>query len=246
MNELSLFSGAGGGLLATKHLLGWRTTGYVETNDYCQRVIAQRIKDGFLDEAPIFGDIRAFIRQGFAESYKGMVDVVTAGFPCQPFSAAGRRNGKGDERNLWPVTLECLRLIAPRFALLENVPRLLQGANPYGPVILRDLAESGFHCRWVCLPAYVVGAPQVGERLWILVSTDREGLEGIHEARRGESVQPIEGTIPGEFWETVPRVHQPGHGLADRVERTKALGNGQVPAVAAAAWEVLTKDSDPA
>ncbi len=63
MNELSLFSGAGGGLIATKHLLGWRTIGYVEFNDYCQRVIAQRIKDGLLDEAPIFGDIKTLTKE---------------------------------------------------------------------------------------------------------------------------------------------------------------------------------------
>ena len=84
MWELSLFSGAGGGLLASK-LLEWRTVGYVEFNEYCQRVIAARIADGHLDPAPIFGDIRAFIADGYAASYSGMVDVVSGGFPCQPF-----------------------------------------------------------------------------------------------------------------------------------------------------------------
>ena len=88
MKELSLFSGAGGGVLGTK-LLGWEAIGYVEYNEYCQQVIAQRIEDGFLDEAPIFSDVRAFLSEGYAESYQGMVDVVTAGFPCQPFSIAG-------------------------------------------------------------------------------------------------------------------------------------------------------------
>ena len=81
MRELSLFTGAGGGLLGTK-LLGWRPVGYVENSEYCQRVIAARIRDGFLEEAPIFGDIRAFIGEGYAESYQGMVDVLSAGFPC--------------------------------------------------------------------------------------------------------------------------------------------------------------------
>ena len=88
MNELSLFSGAGGGLLATQHLLGFNTIGYVEYDNYCQQVIAQRIKDGFLHNAPIFTDIRAFIDSGCAELYRGVTDVVAAGFPCQPFSVA--------------------------------------------------------------------------------------------------------------------------------------------------------------
>jgi len=87
MNELSLFTGAGGGLLGTK-LLGWNPIGYVEWDDYCQRVIAQRIKDGFLPDAPIFGDIKTFIDSGCAELYRGVTDVISAGFPCQPFSVA--------------------------------------------------------------------------------------------------------------------------------------------------------------
>lgn len=92
MNELSLFSGGGGGLLGSK-LLGWRTVGYVEKEQHCQKVIVQRIAEGLLDAAPVFGDVRRFIDEGYTESYKGMVDVVSAGFPCQPFSVAGKRNG---------------------------------------------------------------------------------------------------------------------------------------------------------
>ena len=81
LRELSLFSGAGGGLLATKHLLNWDCVGYVENNEYCQEVLKARIKDGYLDAAPIFGDIQGFISGGYAGSYAGMVDIVTAGFP---------------------------------------------------------------------------------------------------------------------------------------------------------------------
>jgi len=139
--ELSLFSGAGGGLLGSK-LLGWKHYGYVELNEYCQRVIRQRVEDGILDDAPIFGDIRAFISEGYADAYKGMVDVVTAGFPCQPFSVAGKKAGEDDERNMWPATIDVIRRVQPRFAYLENVPGLL--AHPYARRIFGDLAESGF------------------------------------------------------------------------------------------------------
>ena len=83
MNELSLFSGAGGGVLASK-LLNWRTIGYVEWDEYCQKVIAQRIKDKLYERAPIFTDVREFIESGAARQYRGFVDVVSAGFPCQP------------------------------------------------------------------------------------------------------------------------------------------------------------------
>src|SRR3990167_11503320 len=110
MNELSLFTGAGGGVLGSK-LLGHRIIGYVEYEPYCQEILKQRIADGILDAAPIFGDIRKFISEGYAESYQGMVDVVTAGFPCQSFSVAGKRLGEKDHRNMWPQTIECVRLV---------------------------------------------------------------------------------------------------------------------------------------
>lgn len=75
MNELSLFTGAGGGLLGT-HLLGWNPIGYVEWNEYCQRVIAARIADGILPVAPIFTDVREFVQSGAAAEYRGVADVV--------------------------------------------------------------------------------------------------------------------------------------------------------------------------
>lgn len=165
MNELSLFTGAGGGLLGTK-LLGWKHVGYVEFNDYCQRVIAARIADGYLDNAPIFGDVRQFIQSGYAEQYRGFVDVVTAGFPCQPFSNAGLQLGADDPRNMWPATIECLRVVRPKYALLENVPGLL--TSGYFGTVLGDLAQSGFDCRWRILSAAETGAPHKRDRLWIV------------------------------------------------------------------------------
>lgn len=166
MKELSLFTGVGGGLLATKHMLGWRSVGYVEIDEYCRAVLAKRIDDGYLDSAPIFGDIGQFISEGYAKAYKGMVDVVTAGFPCQPFSLAGKRKGENDERNQWPNTIECIRIIRPRFALLENVPGLL--SSGYSRRIFGDLAETGYNARWCVLGADDVGAPHKRKRLWIL------------------------------------------------------------------------------
>lgn len=127
MNELSLFTGAGGGVLGTHHLLGWKTCGYVEWNEYCQRVIAARIADGYLTSAPIFTDVREFVQSGAAEQYRGVADVVSAGFPCQPFSFAGSRAGDSDERDMWPETIACIRIVRPKFVLLENVPGLLTG-----------------------------------------------------------------------------------------------------------------------
>ena len=182
MNELSLFTGAGGGVLGSL-LLGHRMKGYVEIDEYCQRIIAQRITDGILPEAPIFGDIRAFISEGYARAYQGMVDVVSGGFPCQPHSLAGKKLGAADDRNLWPETIEVIRQVRPRYAFLENVAALVR--SPYFDQIQGDLAESGYDCRWRLLSAAEVGAPHRRDRLWIVAAhTDSQ-----HDFGRPQSQQ---------------------------------------------------------
>ncbi len=185
MRELSLFTGAGGGLLGTL-LLGWKHIGYVEKEPYCQRIIAQRIRDGILDDAPIFGDIRTFISEGYAASYTGVVDVITAGFPCQPFSVAGKQKGADDERNMWPSTAECIGIVRPRFVLLENVP----GIRAYLPVVVRDLRRLGYEVsRPLILGADDVGAPHRRKRVWIVADYADSGAEGMRRERQDSILQ---------------------------------------------------------
>ena len=296
MKELSLFSGAGGGVLGTK-LLGWEAIGYVEYNEYCQQVIAQRIEDGCLDNAPIFSDVNAFISEGYADAYKGMVGVISAGFPCQPFSVAGKKAAKDDPRNCWPQTLDIIRRVRPRYCLLENVGGLLSRKHGYFETILKDLAESGYDAWWKVISAAEVGAPHKRDRLWIVAYPDStwelqsEGCEQDEWRRAGYGSQALadsnsgcsrqeeevrsrrytsepssedatdtdatrlEGweppigestthTITGStcWWDTEPRVGRVAHGMAHRVDRLKALGNGQVPAVAATAFKVFEPD----
>jgi DNA (cytosine-5)-methyltransferase 1 len=273
MRELSLFSGAGGGLLGTK-LLGWNCVGYVEIDPYCQRVLAARIRDGLLDEAPIFGDVREFLESGAAEQYRGVADVVTAGFPCQPFSVAGKRRGADDERNMWPATAAVLRVVRPRFAFLENVPGLL--SSGYFGTVLGDLAEMGFDARWGVLGADDAGAPHRRKRLWIVAAdagqlgrrgrrkdagweagSEPAGLRLRHETVAdsiGERQLQPGGSEPderrragdgGSWWRSDPAedpesgVGRVASGIPARVDRLRALGNSQVPAVVRLAWRLL-------
>jgi DNA (cytosine-5)-methyltransferase 1 len=253
MNELSLFTGMGGGVLGSK-LLGWRTVGYVEWNEYCQKVLSQRIRDGIFDQAPIFGDIRAFIRDGYATKYQGLVDIITAGFPCQPFSLAGNLLGEEDDRNMWPETISCIRIIRPRFALLENVPGLL--AHAYSGRIFGDLAESGYDANWCVFPASELGAPHIRERLFILAysPSERQHEGQIVSGKLQEGPGRWAGRkiilrkgAGGRVWPT-PDIgfHGMVDGDTDRVDRLRALGNGQVPAVVERAWWFLnpTLNSD--
>ena len=161
--ELSLFTGAGGGVLASR-LLGWRTVGYVEWDAFCQELLIERIRRGWLEDAPVFGDIDAFD----GRPWRGLVDVVSAGFPCQPFSVAGRQQGSADHRNKWPETHRVIREVRPAFAFLENVAGLL--ANEYFGRVLGDLAELGYDAEWCTYSAQDVGAPHRRKRLWILAA----------------------------------------------------------------------------
>jgi len=160
MNELALFAGAGGGILGSK-LLGWRTVGYVEWEREIVRRLVARIRDGLIDDAPVWADAQTFD----GRPWRGAVDVVTGGFPCQPFSTAGKRLGKDDPRNMWPATLRIIREVRPRWCLVENVPGIIA---PYLGVILGGLAEAGYDAWWSCLPASALGAPHRRERLWVV------------------------------------------------------------------------------
>jgi DNA (cytosine-5)-methyltransferase 1 len=187
LNELALFAGAGGGLLGSR-LLGWKTVCYVENNPYCVSVLEARIGDGYLDDAPIWGDIKTFDGKPWA----GLVDVITAGFPCQPFSVAGKQKTDADERNLWPDSIRVIQEVQPEFVLLENVPGLLSATSSaeqerprcpncgrglvssdarlvrYLGTIFRDLSKSGYNARWRIVSAADVGAPHLRKRLWIM------------------------------------------------------------------------------
>lgn len=243
MRELSLFTGAGGGLLGTK-LLGFKHVGYVEWNEYCQRVIASRIRDGHLDNAPIFGDIDAFINQGFAASYKGLVDVITGGFPCQPHSVAGRKLAGDDARDRWPSTREVIRQVQPRFCLLENVPGIV--SNGYISRVLGDLASMGFNAEWGCIPAGAFGASHLRDRWWVLAYSRSLGQQGPWEPKQSFDSEAhknweTSGIIDAFRKASLPYLCREHDDMADGVDRLTALGNGQVPIVAASAWEILSE-----
>ena len=169
---ISLFSGIGGLDLGVRAVLGnHRTIAYCEREITTAQVLAERASEGLLDEAPIYSDVKSFP----TELYSGKVDWVIGGFPCQPFSTAGKRKGKDDERNLWPDTIRLIRELGPRYAFLENVPGLV--ISGYFGTILGDLAEAGFDAEWGCFTASQVGASHKRERLFILAYRPLDRME---------------------------------------------------------------------
>jgi DNA (cytosine-5)-methyltransferase 1 len=161
MNELALFAGVGGGILGGK-LLGWRTVCAVEWEPYAASVLVQRQNDGILPPFPIWDDVQTFD----GKPWRGIVDVISGGFPCQDISAAGKGAGIDGERSgMWREMARIICEVRPRYAFIENSPMLTtRGLDR----VLSDLASMGFDARWGVLGAADVGAPHQRDRIWIV------------------------------------------------------------------------------
>lgn len=161
MNELHLFAGAGGGILGSE-LLGFRTVCAVELEPYPASVLLARQNDGLLPPFPVWDDVRTFD----GRPWRGLVDVVSGGFPCQDISAAGKGAGiDGARSGLWREMHRIINEVRPEFAFLENSPLLVERGLAR---VLGDLAEIGYDAEWLVLGADDVGAPHVRKRIWIL------------------------------------------------------------------------------
>ena len=287
MNELALFAGAGGGILGG-YLLGWRTVCAVEWEPYPASVLCARQNDKILPTFPIWDDVQTFD----GKPWRGIVDVVSGGFPCQDISAAGKGAGiTGERSGMWREMARIIGEVRPKYAFVENSPMLtVRGLG----AVLGDLAEMGFDARWGVLGAADVGANHKRERIWIVANSKYGGhsnkVSGIngktsgisqenwqkwsdgrmsfgtsrmvgersadwlhHErnmayadstfgegnqcTKRGEQKRAFYGK--SSWWEAEPNVGRVANGVAARVDRLKAIGNGQVPLCAATAWKVL-------
>ena len=250
LNELALFSGAGGGILGGK-LLGWRTVCAVEWEPYPASVLCARQNDGLLPHFPIWDDVQTFD----GRPWKGIVDVVSGGFPCQDISAAGGGAGiTGTRSGMWTHMARIISQIRPKYAFVENSSMLtVRGLG----TVLGDLSEIGYDCKWLVMGAADVGAHHQRDRIWI-VAKQMGNTDSLGQPRQGQHEQPvnsetnshwqaniIEPIGRSKFWETEPNVGRVAHGVAARVDRLKAIGNGQVPLCAATAWETLTREYCP-
>lgn len=172
LTHVDLFSGIGGFALGLKWTGQFKTVLFCEIDGYCQKVLHQHWPD-----VPIIGDIHDIGERTIHDYDLGSIDLVTAGFPCQPFSNAGKRAGASDERYLWPELARAIRALKPRYILLENVPGLLSinDGREFG-IVLSDLAACGYDAEWQVLPASAFGAWHRRDRIWIVAYASRIGL----------------------------------------------------------------------
>lgn len=243
LRELALFAGAGGGILGGK-LLGWQTVCAVEREPYAASVLVARQNDGILTPFPIWDDVCTFD----GRPWRGRVDVVSGGFPCQDISCAGKGAGIDGERSgMWVEMARIVSEVRPAYVFVENSPMLV--SRGLGRV-LGDLATLGYDARWGVLGASSVGAFHQRERIWILAihaNSDRreaiQPLQPLLETENGYAgyARHLAGTVglDGLRGFVDAGVQRKGNAVAGSVDRFKAIGNGQVPGVAALAWETL-------
>lgn len=175
MKLIDLFAGIGGFSLAA-HWMNWQTIAFVEKDEFCQKVLRKNF-----GEVPVYGDIREFDGKPF----RGTCDIITGGFPCQPFSQAGQQKGSADERHLFPAMLRVISEVRPTYVVAENVRGLL--SVEHGETfedICSSLESLGYSVQPFIVPACAVNAPHRRDRIWFIAHTTQR--------IRGEITQPDE------------------------------------------------------
>jgi len=246
MTVLDLFSGIGGFSLGLERTGGFRTVAFCEIDPFCQKVLAKHWPG-----VPIHDDVRTL--EGFSS------DVITGGYPCQPFSFAGERRGAADDRHLWPEMYRIVKSVRPRWVVAENVAgHIRMGLDQ----VLSDMEAIGYTCWTFVVPACAVDAPHRRDRVWIIgnangysksngpVNAEASGMQAMADSQRvGQSGQResfhASDYPAGRDWQTnksfdvcerrewkpEPGVGRVAHGIPRRMDRLRALGNAVVPQI---------------
>ena len=247
LNVISFCAGYGGierglDLAGINH----RVIAYVEIEAFAIANLVAKMESGELDPAPVWSDLKTFP----AHLFRDCVDIITGGYPCQPFSSAGKRGGEQDPRHLWPHIRRHIQSIRPAQCFFENVEgHISLGLNS----VISDMEEDGYDSAWGLFSASEVGAYHQRKRVFILANahgladTTGIGVQGLRPSgeqepyTHGQAKLPVcqgKGSRPAQ-WAAEPNVGRVVDGCADRVDRIRLLGNGVVPQTAARAWEIL-------
>lgn len=223
LRVIDMFAGIGGMSLGLHRTGGFETVAVAEVDSYASRVLTKRFPD-----VPNLGDV--------TKAEYPDADFICAGFPCQDISNAGSRAGiTGERSGLWQEVVRAIRLVRPKFTLLENVAALLQRGMG---TVLGDLAEVGHDAEWHCIPASAVGAPHGRDRAWIVTNS-----AGERQSRPRQLVNAINPS-PNSFREAnyvidafqrhaLPYVCGRHDGVPARLaqDRLRALGNSLLPQI---------------
>lgn len=183
MQIIDLFSGIGGFSLAG-HWVGWQTVQFCEIDAFCGKVLSKNFPG-----VPIHQDIKTLTRDSILENgiwKPNEPTIVVGGFPCQPYSHAGKRKGNNDDRALWPEMLRVIREVEPMWVVGENVAGLISmdGGRVLAGIVA-DLENAGYTVEAFVVPACAVGAPHRRDRLWIVAHAERIGWDGRSPTEAG-------------------------------------------------------------
>ena len=225
LNTFHLFAGAGGGILADV-LLGHNPIGACEIEQYPRNVLLARQRDGHLPQFPIWDDVATLD----GNPWRGAVDVLCGGFPCQDISAAGKGAGiTGARSGLWKEYARLIDEMRPRFVFAENSPLLrTRGLG----VVLEDLAALGYNARWGVLGARDVGAPHKRDRMWVLAYTDggdaqagRQRQRSVRTEGDGQRISGVTSSVSETFWRTDALAYTADKGLEGLDKHSPAESN---------------------
>jgi DNA-cytosine methyltransferase len=174
MRHGSLFSGIGGFDLASEWM-GWDNVFQVEWDSYCQKVLAKNFPN-----VKRYGGIKEFD----GTKYRGLIDIITGGFPCQPFSVAGKQKGKGDDRHIWPEMLRVIREIQPAWIVGENVPGIIKMELEN---ICLALEGEGYEVQPFIIPSASIGSWDKRDRVWIIAYNQKFRNRGLSIQQRGQN-----------------------------------------------------------
>lgn len=226
----SLFAGIGGFDLGLERA-GMKVRWQVEIDPFCNEILEKH-----WPHVKRFGDIRSVGKENLEA-----VELICGGFPCQPFSKAGKRRGKSDDRNLWPEMFRVVEELRPSWVIAENVPKI---RDIYLDEILSDLEGIDYSTGTIDLPAVAFGAWHLRHRIYIVAHSNGKGLAEWKEGDEHDIVLPTEygglGSKWQDIWISESSLDRVADGVPRRVDRIKALGNAVVPQVATfIGWHIM-------
>lgn len=221
LRVLDLFSGIGGFSLGLERA-GMATAAFCEIDPYCRRVLARHWPG-----VPQYDDIRTLTARRLHHDRIPPIDLICGGYPCQPFSVAGRQRGEHDPRHLWPEMHRVIRELGPRWVVCENVPGHIElGLD----AVLDELEALGYTAWTFVIPACAVGAPHWRDRLWIVAHAAGFRLPRAVGPYRGLALAQLPAQ-PFRWELSAPFTCGDDDGIPHRMERTHALGNAVVPQI---------------
>ena len=231
--HLDLFSGIGGFSLGLERCKRFKTIAFCEQDEYCRSILRKHWPD-----VPIYQDVETFPTEEVSD-----VDIITGGYPCQPFSVASRyQQGTSDDRHLWPYMLKIVRQTRPTYIVAENVTGHVQlGLDE----VLHDLEGEGYTTRTVIIPACGVDAPHLRKRLWILAYTNySRQSSGSRDWQPRNNIGRSSESERGYKWPDEPNVPRVAHGIPNRLDRIRVLGNSLIPKIVEVIGEGICQHSD--